>query len=176
MELSPGELLTTDLNGMLHQIQYSSLIMTSQLVEREHNPDSQEPEQLVCPECESNVVRGAVYFELVVTAVGSLSMGKQVDYGLEWRAYDNREQYRKSRVGAPLSSAIHGRGLTTTIDWRDRDGSGQLLSTSKRKQMSRLQTWQERIRVQNATERNLKLALEEINCMGECARCSSSGS
>jgi hypothetical protein len=76
MELSPGELLTTDLNGMLHHIQYSSLIMTSQLVEREHNPDSQEPEQLVCPECESDVIWGAVYFELVCDGCGLTVDGK----------------------------------------------------------------------------------------------------
>ena len=141
--------------------------MTSQLIEREHDLNSQQSEQLVCPECESDLFwQGAVYFELVCDGCGLVVDEKQIDYGPEWRAYDDRERYRKSRVGAPLSSAIHDRGLTTTIDWRDRDGSGRLLSTSKRKQMSRLRTWQERIRAQDATERNLKLALGEIDRMG----------
>jgi transcription initiation factor TFIIB len=140
--------------------------MTSQLIERENDPDSQRSEQLACPECESDVLQGAVYFELICDGCGLVVDEKEIDYGPEWRAYDDRERYRKSRVGAPLSSAIHDRGLTTTIDWRDRDGSGRLVSTSKRKQLSRLRTWQERIRAQDATERNLKLALGEIDRMG----------
>ena len=95
--------------------------MTSQLIEREHDPDSQQSEQLVCPECESDVVWGAVYFELVCDGCGLVVDEKEIDYGPEWRAYDDRERYRKSRVGAPLSSAIHDRGLTTTIDWRSEE-------------------------------------------------------
>jgi hypothetical protein len=44
--------------------------MSSQRIEREHDPDSQQSEQLVCPECESDVVWGAVYFELVCEGCG----------------------------------------------------------------------------------------------------------
>ena len=43
---------------------------------------------------------------------------------------------------------------------------GCQISTSQRKQLSRLRTWQERIRAQDATERNLELALGEIDRMG----------
>jgi hypothetical protein len=98
--------------GTLRPIQYPLLTMSTQLIEREHDPDSRQPDQLVCPECELDVVWGAVYFELVCDGCGLVVDEKEIDYGPEWRAYDDRERYRKSRVGAPLSSAIHHRGLT----------------------------------------------------------------
>ena len=56
--------------------------MPSQLIEREHDPDSQQSEQLVCPECESDLFwQGAVYFELVCDGCGLVVDEKEIDYG-----------------------------------------------------------------------------------------------
>ena len=77
------------------------------------------------------VLAGAVYFEFVCDGCGLVVDEKQIGYDPERRAYDDRERYRKSRVDVTLLNAIHDRGPTTTIDWRERDSSGRLLSTFK---------------------------------------------
>ena len=69
---------------------------------------------------------------------------------------------RRTRVGAPLTYTIHDKGLSTTIDWHDRDIYGKSLSPGQKAQVYRLRKWQRRIRVSDATERNLAFALSEI--------------
>jgi len=49
------------------------------------------------------------------------------------------------------------------IDWHDRDIYGKRLSPGQKAQIYRLRKWQRRIRVSNATERNLAFALSEIS-------------
>jgi transcription initiation factor TFIIB len=60
---------------------------------------------------------------------------------------------------------MHDKGLTTTIDWKDKDAYGRSISSEKRSQMHRLRKWQERIRTKDAGERNLQFALSEIDRM-----------
>jgi len=60
---------------------------------------------------------------------------------------------------------MHDKGLTTTIDWKDKDAYGRSISSKKRSQMHRLRKWQERIRTKDAGERNLQFALSEIDRM-----------
>ena len=60
---------------------------------------------------------------------------------------------------------MHDKGLTTQIDWKDKDAYGRSLSSEKRSQMHRLRKWQERIRTKDAGERNLQFALSEIDRM-----------
>ncbi len=64
-----------------------------------------------------------------------------------------------------MTYTIHDKGLTTKIDRKNRDGKGKNLSPEKRSQMYRLRKWQRRIRVSNATERNLAFALSEMERM-----------
>lgn len=89
----------------------------------------------------------------------------RIDRGPEWRAFNHTEQQSKSRVGSPTTMTRHDKGLTTNIDWRNKDSNGNNLSAEKRYQMRRLRTWQERIRTQDASERNLKFALSEMDRM-----------
>jgi transcription initiation factor TFIIB len=60
---------------------------------------------------------------------------------------------------------MHDKGLTTQIDWKDKDAYGRSISSEKRSQMHRLRKWQERIRTKDAGERNLQFALSEIDRM-----------
>lgn len=60
---------------------------------------------------------------------------------------------------------MHDKGLSTNIGWENRDANGNSLSTKKRTQLKRLRTWNTRCQTYNATERNLKQALAEINRM-----------
>ncbi|ELZ06091.1 Transcription factor TFIIB cyclin-related protein [Natrialba asiatica DSM 12278] len=88
-----------------------------------------------------------------------------IDRGPEWRAFNAAERDSKSRVGAPTTQTMHDKGLTTTIDWKNKDAYGRSLSSDKRSQMNRLRKWQERIRTKDAGERNLQFALSETDRM-----------
>ncbi|ESS07578.1 MAG: transcription initiation factor IIB (TFIIB) [uncultured archaeon A07HB70] len=111
--------------------------------------------------------------ELVRTADGELMHEEtglivdedRIDPGPEWRAFTHSERQSKSRVGAPTTQTMHDKGLTTTIDWKDKDAYGRSISSEKRSQMHRLRKWQERIRTKDAGERNLQFALSEVDRM-----------
>ena len=64
-----------------------------------------------------------------------------------------------------MTFTIHDKGLSTMIDWRNRDSFGREISSKNRAQLYRLRKWQRRIRVSNATERNLAFALAELDRM-----------
>jgi transcription initiation factor TFIIB len=62
-----------------------------------------------------------------------------------------------------MTYTIHDKGLSTVIDWRNKDSYGKDIPARKRAQIYRLRKWQQRIRVSNATERNLAFALTELD-------------
>jgi len=88
---------------------------------------------------------------------------KLADRGPEWRAFNKEQRAKRTRVGAPLTYTIHDKGLSTMIDWHDRDVYGRRLAPGQKAQIYRLRKWQRRIRVSDATERNLAFALSEIS-------------
>jgi len=122
--------------------------------------------QKKCPECGSTkLVRDYERAELVCASCGFVIHSKIMDMGPEWRAFDQEQRERRGRVGAPMTLTIHDKGLSTMIDWRDRDSHGKDLTPKRRAQIYRLRKWQRRIRVSDATERNLAFALSEIDRM-----------
>ena len=68
-------------------------------------------------------------------------------------------------MGFVLHNTIHDKGLTTIIDWSNKDFYGKSISVKNRAQLFRLRKWQRRIRISNATERNLAFALSELDRM-----------
>ena len=138
--------------------------------ERETESSERETEQeegvRECPECSSeNLVKSSDRGELVCEGCGLVVEEETIDPGPEWRAFNHEERQEKSRVGAPTTQTMHDKGLTTTIDWKDKDAYGRSISSKKRSQMHRLRKWQERIRTKDAGERNLQFALSEIDRM-----------
>jgi len=116
-----------------------------------------------CPECGSTrLMRDYECAEIVCMDCGFVVAAKIADRGPEWRAFDDEQRSKRTRVGAPLTYTIHDKGLSTTIDWHDRDIYGKSLSPGQKAQVYRLRKWQRRIRVSDATERNLAFALSEI--------------
>jgi len=101
--------------------------------------------------------------EIVCMNCGFVVAAKLTDRGPEWRAFDDEQRAKRARVGAPLTFTIHDKGLSTMIDWHDRDIYGKRLSPGQKAQIYRLRKWQRRIRVSDATERNLAFALSEIS-------------
>ena len=126
--------------------------------------DSQTVAVQQCPECGSNrLMRDYERAEIVCMDCGHVIAMKIADRGPEWRAFDDEQRAKRTRVGAPVTLSIHDKGLSTMIDWHDRDVFGKKLSPDQKAQVYRLRKWQRRIRVSDATERNLAYALSEIS-------------
>ncbi len=123
----------------------------------------EESVESVCPECGSHqLVHDYERAELVCQSCGLVLDEEFIDRGPEWRAFDHDQRMKRSRVGAPMTFTIHDKGLSTMIDWRNRDSYGRAISSKNRAQLYRLRKWQRRIRVSNATERNLAFALSDL--------------
>lgn len=126
-----------------------------------------EQTERTCSECkDSNIIFDETHGEYHCEQCGLIVEDDTIDHGPEWRSFNTGDGKSRSRVGAPVSQKRHDKGLTTTIDWRNRDANNNQLNAEKRAQMSRLRTWQQRIRTKDNKERNLKLAFNEIERMG----------
>tara|TARA_R100000008_G_scaffold18473_1_gene9330 strand:+ start:20517 stop:21440 length:924 start_codon:yes stop_codon:yes gene_type:complete len=120
-----------------------------------------------CSECNSrDLERDEVRGELVCGDCGLVLDDKIVDQGAEWRVFTAEDGDRKARVGAPMSVMLHDKGLSTDIDWQNKDYSGKAVNSRYRSQLFRMRKWQKRARVSNSTERNLSIALAELDRMG----------
>ena len=127
--------------------------------------DERANDVLTCPECSGKLVADEEHGETICVDCGLVVEEGTVDRGPEWRAFDSREKDKKSRVGAPTTNMMHDKGLSTNIDWRDKDAYGNALGAKQRKKMQRLRKWNERFRTRDSKERNLKQALGEIDRM-----------
>ena len=133
---------------------------------RERTTDK--PEDIVratrCTNCGStHLTRDYERGELVCDECGLVLEESMIDQGPEWRAFDAEQGEKRARTGAPTTLTMHDKGLTTEIGWRNRDPFGKSIPTRNRAQLYRLRKWQRRIRVSNATERNLSFALAELD-------------
>lgn len=118
----------------------------------------------VCPECGSlKLMRDYDAAEVVCMACGYVIQEKLSNPGPEWRAFDDEQKTKRTRVGAPLTYTIHDKGLSTVIDWRDKRAVGKKFDPAQRMELYRLRKWQRRVRVSDATERNLAVALSELS-------------
>lgn len=134
--------------------------------ERSTEQTATQTQQNQCPECNAEqLAYSADQNELVCQNCGLILEESHLDHGPEWRAFNQAQKDAKSRVGSPLTQRRHDKGLTTTIDWKDKDANGRMISNRKQKQINRLRTWQQRIRTKDASERNLQFALSEIDRM-----------
>ncbi|RLF39481.1 MAG: transcription initiation factor IIB [Thermoplasmata archaeon] len=133
-------------------------------VKKKKRPTIEEITQ--CPECGStNLNLDYARGELVCEDCGLVIDENFIDQGPEWRAFDAEQKEKRARVGAPLTYTIHDKGLSTVIGWKNKDSYGKSIPTRSRAQLYRLRKWQRRIRVSNATERNLAVALAELDRM-----------
>jgi transcription initiation factor TFIIB len=116
-----------------------------------------------CSECGSiDLIRDFEAGELVCEKCGFVVSSKLFDHGPEWRAFDEEQREKRTRVGAPLTWTIHDKGLSTIIDWHDRDVFGRKLKPLQKARVYRLRKWHRRSKVSGATERNLAFALSEL--------------
>ena len=70
-----------------------------------------------CPECGSQrIMRDYECAEIVCMDCGFVVAAKIADRGPEWRAFDEDQRSKRTRVGAPLTYTIHDKGLSTTTE------------------------------------------------------------
>ena len=120
-----------------------------------------------CSECGSrDLETDETHGELVCADCGLVIESNTIDQGAEWRVFSPEQGDTLSRTGAPASNLLHDKGLSTDIDWQNRDYSGRSISVKTRVQYHRLRKWQSRARTSDTHERNLAQALPEIARIG----------
>ncbi len=120
-----------------------------------------------CPECGStrrfsDPGRG----EIVCGDCGLVLEEGMLETGPEWRAFDADAINRRQRTGAPSTLRFHDKGLSTIIDPRDYDAGGSPLKPEMARNMDRLRKWDARSRTSESKDRNLAIALFEMDRMG----------
>ena len=121
-------------------------------------------ETIKCPECGStHLSRDYSRAELVCNDCGFVIDEDQIDRGPEWRAFDSEQREKRARTGAPMTYTIHDKSLSTMISWTNKDAYGKSIPMRNRAQLFRLRKWQARIRISDATERNLAFALSNLD-------------
>lgn len=111
-----------------------------------------------CPECGSNdIIRDNDLGEDVCHDCGTVLPEKIMARGPEQRAFDPEQRAKRSRTGGPEDYGVHDKGLSTDISYRRSKTPEEGLRNF------RLRKWQKRARIQTASERNLVIALHEID-------------
>ncbi|MFA6048531.1 MAG: transcription initiation factor IIB [Candidatus Micrarchaeia archaeon] len=117
-----------------------------------------------CPECQSSKLRhDASRGEVVCSECGLVLEENIVSEGPEWRAFDAEQRASRARTGAPLKYMSPNKGLVTEIDQYNRDVRGGKIAPSQQAQLYRMRKWHKRASISNSIERNLAIALTELN-------------
>ncbi|MDO5849023.1 MAG: transcription initiation factor IIB [Methanobrevibacter sp.] len=121
-----------------------------------------------CPDCGSeNLYADGRKAEVFCLSCGCVLDENIMDQGPDKRSYFSYDAKTNSRWGAPTSGRTHDRGMSTTIGNLTRDANGRTIPAANRAKFFRLRKWNNRCRVSNGRERNLAVALSQLD------RCSS---
>ncbi len=120
-----------------------------------------------CPECKSKrLVRDYEKGEILCSSCGLILSENIHDMGPEWRAFDTEQKEKKARGGAPIKFMRPNKGLVTEIDQYNRDIRGGKISPKKQAQLYRMRRWHKRVSIASSMERNLVIALSELDRVG----------
>jgi len=118
----------------------------------------------ICSECGSRDIRtDYTRGETICSNCGVVLSFRHIDQGPEWRAFSNEDLNKRSRVGSPSTFTVHDKGLSTVIDRYNKDAFGQQLTPNRKAQLYRLRKWQIRTRVHSSLDRNLTVAMSELD-------------
>jgi len=118
-----------------------------------------------CPECDStHILFDRVHDEVVCGECGLILL----------EAIPAEKAFLETMARNSVFAGSHGpsrspfsvEGLATTIDRRDRDAAGRMLSASEAARASRLRRLNRRTKMNNGTQRNLAYALHDIRRKG----------
>jgi transcription initiation factor TFIIB len=100
--------------------------------------------------------------EYTCTTCGLVASERSADTGPEWRAFTAEERDARARTGAPMTLMIADKGISTMIDWRNKDASGRTLTSTTRAAMYRMRKWHIRSKLHSSQDRNLGIAMSEM--------------
>jgi transcription initiation factor TFIIB len=140
---------------------YSKKLITMTELTRKGKTDTEKEE--VCTNCgESDFTRDYSRGEKICTSCGLVVSDHSMDTGPEWRAFTAEEKNSRARTGAPMRLSMADKGLSTTIDWRNRDAQGRALTSTTRAAIYRMRKWHIRSRLHGSQQRNLSIAMSEM--------------
>jgi len=117
----------------------------------------------VCMGCgQSTFTKDYARGERTCSVCGLVASDRTADTGPEWRAFTAEEKNARARVGAPATYTIADKGISTMIDWRNRDASGKAIKSTTRAAMYRMRKWHIRSRLHSSQHRNLSIAMSEM--------------
>ena len=110
--------------------------------------------RIVCVSCGgASFTEDHVRGENICTSCGLVVSERTTDRGPEWRAFTTEERNARARTGAPMTLTIADRGLSTVIDWRNKDASGRALTSTTRAAIYRMRKWHIRSRLHSSRYR-----------------------
>jgi transcription initiation factor TFIIB len=105
--------------------------------------------------------------EVICISCGAVISDKIAETRPEWSVYGTNELY-SSRVGMPISLAIHDLGLSTVIGKNNKDFSGKtIVDASTRVVIERIRTWDYRTQTRSSKGQSLKYAFRQLNSLKE---------
>ncbi len=117
-----------------------------------------------CPECGGRkLIHDHEKGELICAKCGLIVDENIADAGPEWRAFDSEQRDKRARGGAPVKYMRPNKGLVTEIDQYNRDIRGSKISSKKQAQLYRMRKWHKRASIASSMERNLAIALSELD-------------
>jgi transcription initiation factor TFIIB len=119
-----------------------------------------------CPQCgKRTLVEDANTGELSCSNCGFVVTEHSVDQGPEWRNFSDEKGADRARGGAPISITYRDMGLSTMIGKSNRDASGRAFDSPMRSSIDRLRKWDNRSPAFGNREKNLSIAMRELDKM-----------
>ena len=122
----------------------------------------QTPDVPQCEECGSKDIQDDVNGFPCCQQCGLVQSNVSIDYGKDNRVFSDGSGMESERWGMPKTDLIHDGGLSTDISWQNKDYSGNPLAKGMASKIHRLRRQHQRTRIKDATERNLVVALAEL--------------
>jgi len=121
-----------------------------------------------CPQCgKRTLVEDVNTGELSCSNCGFVVTEKSVDQGPEWRSFSDEKGEDRARAGAPTSITYRDMGLSTMIGSSNRDASGRSFDSPMKSAIDRLRKWDNRSPAFGNQEKNLSVALRELEKMAD---------
>lgn len=121
-----------------------------------------------CPQCGKRALVDDVRTgELTCHNCGFVVSERAVDQSPEWRSFGDEKGTDRIRTGPPTSVTYKDMGLSTIIGRSNRDASGRSFASPMRSTMERLRKWDNRAPAFGSVEKNLSVALRELDKMSD---------
>ena len=120
--------------------------------------------QMTCPRCgKEGTIDDPIRGERVCYQCGSVIEENHEHQGPEWRMGDNGQS--RSRVGSPVSLAMHDMGLNTVIGSGGRDAFGSPIPYESQQMIGRLRLWNRRSSTNPSEEKNFRQAFAMLESL-----------